>query len=380
MTSPDDTLVDAGELHGGVLELGLDDPTCGRAGTELDRPAPQRGHALVRSESTAVEDAIVSHHVHDDATGAVGSDLVVGVEWMEDVAGLDVEPPQAVQPGPSTRQHADARSVTGIPGIGERRAGHRVVEVEGHRQVVEHGEVLGDRHVVHHRATGDRDVLAAHDPTVPGDDRVLDDLGSRPEVAGGVQLTGDRVELRVGGVPVRQCAVEVASADRRQLVVHLDRFGARLDDGEGPAAEPDDIGVRSVVHPLGTGAAGVGLSESGRHTTGSDPPVAVPLGATVAQADAVHHAVAGEPVVSRRVRIDRVGSVAQVPTVQLARQCAGDFEVERGDLCVDGPEVPLQVRIAGHHSAGPQIGESFVDRHRNTPVQRPCSRRRTTRW
>ena len=72
------------------------------------------------------------------------------------------------------------------------------------------------------------------------------------------------------------------------------------------------------------------------------PAVAVPLGAALAQADAVHHAVPGEPV-PRRLAGQRVGAVAQVAAGELGRERAVDREVDGVDLVRHRGEVPGHV-------------------------------------
>ena len=76
------------------------------------------------------------------------------------------------------------------------------------------------------------------------------------------------------------------------------------------------------------------------------------FGATVAQAEAVHHAVAGEPVVRLRVLgTNRVRAVAQEPSVQLGRDLTGDWEIERGDLLLHGTKVAVEV-VVGRRREG----------------------------
>ena len=127
----------------------------------------------------------------------------------------------------------------------------------------------------------------------------------------------------------------------------LDGRGACLDDRVCPAGMADDVGVRGellvVGRPLGFRAW---LAQKVRDVVVAHPAVAVPLRPAVADADAVNHPVAAEPVVLGLVdRPERVRPVAQVPAVELGRECAGHPEVEGSGLGVDGGEVPAQERV-----------------------------------
>src|SRR6202035_338241 len=83
------------------------------------------------------------------------------------------------------------------------------------------------------------------------------------------------------------------------------------------------------------------------HLVVADEPAAVPLRLTVADADAVHHAVAGEPVVGHRVlRVDRVrADPEQAAVLKLRRYRPGDLEVVSGHLLVNRRERPLQPAV-----------------------------------
>jgi hypothetical protein len=60
----------------------------------------------------------------------------------------------------------------------------------------------------------------------------------------------------------------------------------------------------------------------------------------------VHHAVADEPVIQRRIDFaDGIGPVAQVPTVQIVRDGSHDLQVGEGVLLVQWGEVALQVAV-----------------------------------
>ena len=181
------------------------------------------------------------------------------------------------------------------------------------------------------------------------DDRHLDVVAPAEEIGDGVELTRERVALGVGRVAAVERAAEVTGPDRVELVGQLVRARPRLDDGEGAARMPDDVGVGREVHAR-VHRTRVGLlAEDARHLGRAHPAVAVPLGPPVTQPDPVHHPVAGEPVVGRGFgRRGGIGAVAQVAAVEGLGHVAGDGQVGRRDLFEDGGEVALQVRIGGH--------------------------------
>ena len=67
----------------------------------------------------------------------------------------------------------------------------------------------------------------------------------------------------------------------------------------------------------------------------------------VAQAHAVHHALAHEPVVALARVVQRVGPDAQVAAVEEVGQRAGHRQVGRGQLLGHGREVVPQVAVGG---------------------------------
>src|SRR5205085_9858496 len=111
-------------------------------------------------------------------------------------------------------------------------AAHGEIDVEHDGKVVDHRVLLGERHVVQHRAARGLDVDELAHVGVAVDDRVLHLVAPTPVVRHRVQLARHRVELGVGGVPTGQCAVEVATTDGLELVVELVRTAAGLDDGK----------------------------------------------------------------------------------------------------------------------------------------------------
>lgn len=146
--------------------------------------------AFVGAVTLRVEYLRVPYDVEHDRVVSV-----VGVERVEDVAGFEVEPPDIVG-STLAGQNSDACGVGGIPGIGHVRVpadplsdhgGDRIgysnaaderrehqpcrcsqyarhdnlgalTRIEGDWQIVEHHMVLGEREVVHHRATRDGDI------------------------------------------------------------------------------------------------------------------------------------------------------------------------------------------------------------------------------
>ncbi len=288
----------------------------------------------------------VAHHVEHDLECSVLPAPLLGGHWMEDVTRLYLEPAHLLRLPPEGH-HPHPRAVRVVPHVGERGAGCGHVEVEGDRQVVEHQMPLGDRAVVDHRVAGHRHVDPVDHPAGGRlDHRVLQHVGPGPVVADRMQEPGRRVDLGMGGVAVGQAAAEVGMTQRVEGVAQLDGTGAGLDDGHGAAADADHVGIRRL-HAAVALAGGRWLTERLAHVGRAHPTVAVPLGPTVPQAQAVHHRVAGEPVVGGRVdRPERVGAVAQVAPVQLRRQGAGDDQVgERhllGDRRIGALEVPVR--------------------------------------
>ena len=167
-----------------------------------------------------------------------------------------------------------------------------------------------------------------------------------------MQLAGERVALGMGGVAARKGAVEVAGPDGVELVGELIGPAAALDDGEGAAGVADDVGVggevKARMHRAGVAGLPQGVSDVG----GPDEAVAVPLGLAVADPHAVDHAAAEEPVVGGRVGIDdRVGAIAEIPTVEVVGDGPDDREIGDGALLAYRAIVAFQVTIRGHRTS-----------------------------
>ena len=148
-------LVGPGELLRTVVEA----ITQHLAGGRVDGPAVEGLRGVGRSVEVDREHRVVAHDIDDDI-GAV----VVGVERMEHVARVDLDP-LGVGRRAVARHHADARGVVGIPPVRQSAPGRGQVHVEQHRQV-EHDHLrFGEAHVVHHHRTADVDLLGADQPT-----------------------------------------------------------------------------------------------------------------------------------------------------------------------------------------------------------------------
>jgi hypothetical protein len=146
----------------------------------------------------------------------------------------------------------------------------------------------------------------------------------------------------VGGVAVREATVEIGVADGVELVGQLHRPGACLHDGQGLAAQADHVGVGGVH--AGMALAGHRLlAEVLAHLRRADHAGVVPVGLAAAEADAMDHAVADEPVVGGGIDgRDRVGPVAEVATLQLGGERALDGELGGGDVTGEGGVGALQ--------------------------------------
>ena len=202
--------------------------------------------------------------------------------------------------------------------------------------------------------------------------RDLDVVPPTEEVGHRVELARERIALGVGRVAATEGAAEITGAHRLQVVGQLVRERAGLHDGERAAGVADHVGIGSEVH-AGVHRTGSRLfAEEARHLGRTDPAIAVPLGPPVAQPDAVHHAVPGEPVVRRRFGGRcRVGTVAQIAAAEGIGQLTGHGEVGRRDLFEHGRKVALQVRIGGDgHGCPLRSGENG---HSNIGTIRPVN-------
>ena len=351
----DALVVDGGELDGPVGQQGLGDG----AGRRIEHPAVHPGQAAggrrgggpgaARPEAVPHRDGVggrVAGGVEDDPPAGVGG----RVADVEHVGGVDVEPRHLA--GPGERHEADPGAVRLVPAVGHALA--QPVERERHGQVEEDGVPVGDREVVHHRRTGHRD-LGARDELARRREPVVGEERRREPVAEEVQLTRHRVGLGVRGHRGGEAAVEVARADRGELGREHVREAA-LDQRHDPARVRDHMGVRDAD---GAVDRAVRLDHRlAQQRLRAHPTVAVPLGATIAQADAVHHAVPDEPV-PRRLTGQRVGAVAQVAAGELGRERTVDREIDGVDLVRHRGEVPGHVdRCGGRHGRSMHVPSS----------------------
>ena len=272
---------------------------------------------------------------------------------MEHVARVDVEPPHLTE-RVVTPHHAEPRAVVVVPPVGHvALALHGDVEIEHDRQVHEDDVLGGQREVVHHRQR--RDVQRPVDGQLAvGVGAVIGDVRREDvAVAEEVQLAGRRADLRVRGHRVDQLAAEVVGAQRLQVVGDL--VGQRrLDQRQRLAGVVDDVGVGDAGAQV-AGAVGVVEREVLLEAVGAHPAVAVPGGAAALDANAVDHAVAGEPVCGR---LPRVGPVAQVPAVEFGRDGALDGQVELGQFIGHGRVVVSLEELAGAECRGARWSRS----------------------
>src|SRR6185437_6061483 len=122
-------------------------------------------------------------------------------------------------------------------------------------------------------------------------------------------------------------AVEVTRTGGAQILGQLVVGDPAFHQSKYPAGMADNVGVGAQQFQARSdgSAAGRGLTEPARHGRGADPAIAVPVRLAVSQADAVHHAVAGEPVVGLRVDVrDGIRPVAHVSPVEVGWDGAGD--------------------------------------------------------
>ena len=174
----------------------------------------------------------------------------------------------------------------------------------------------------------DGDGFVAADLSVRVQNSVPDHGGIHRVVADGMGLAGQRIEMRVGGEAPGEEAVKVAARAGLEQVGDFDRQAAGLDDGPDLSAHRDNVRVRTTetAGRAGDRRLAEGLADFSR----ADPAVAVPERLAAFEADAVQHAVAGEPVMGGGIgRCEGVRSVAQVEAVEGGGDGAGDLEVRQ---------------------------------------------------
>ena len=188
--------------------------------------------------------------------------------------------------------------------------------------------------------------MATHAP-VDTNYEILDLVAPAPVIRHHVHLAGGGVALGVSRKRERQGAVKVGNSHGVQVVRQLHGRRASFDDGIRAAGVPNDVGVRRKRRMLGRPVArGWCAAENVAHFFGAYPTVAVPLGLAAIEAYAVHHAVAGKPVILRFVDIARrVRPVAQVSPGELGRNRASYAQVGDGDFFVHRCQVARQERV-----------------------------------
>ena len=318
-----------------------------RRGTRarIDFPANQTSRRVAeRTVEIVAHHSLVEAHVeHDLAVGRV-----VRVERVEHVAHGHIDP-HDVGRRALTRHQTHAVAVVVVPPERERAAGERQVEVDQHRLVVHHHVAIGDRHVVHHRHARQRNVDRAVHSAVLAHAHVLDVVEPLcPGVDHGVHLARCRIDLRVGGECAGQRAEEVVVPDGLEFVRELDRASTGLDHGPRGAGERTHVRVGPARRIVPITPRRLSLAAHFAHALRADVTIAVPLGAALAQTNAVHHAVADEPVVRRRIDLaDRVRPVAQVAAVEFFGEFADHLQIGRCDFLGDGCVIAREVPVVG---------------------------------
>ena len=179
-----------------------------------------------------------------------------------------------------------------------------------------------------------------------------------------MQLAGLGVLVRVCGVAGREVArpkgpLEVGGADGVELLGGLVRRRPGLDQRQRLPGVGEDVGVGREV-PDGPVLARLGLTQLSRDGVRAHVAVAVPLRLAVDDADAVHHAVAEEPVVVLAGIAQRVGTDAQVAPVEMVGDGPGHRQVGHGLLLAHRREVVLEVAVG--HGDPFLLAEAFSQR------------------
>ena len=149
-----------------------------------------------------------------------------------------------------------------------------------------------------------------------------------------------------------QGAAEIVMRSGVQRVVQRHRRAPGLHQRPDLAGVADDVRVdhHVVMQP---GPRRTRLAQSMADGGAAYPAVAVPGGAAAFDAQTVHHAVAGEPMISRRVgRPHRVRPDAAVRAVQRGRNGAGDAQIGQRVLLGHRRVHAGQVRVRPLHILG----------------------------
>ena len=235
------------------------------------------------------------------------------------------------------------------------------LRVPEHREVVDDGVVLGERHVVGQPWPRHRDLDVPLQLPVGGQLAVVE-VGRRQPVVEEQHLPGALVDLRVrrdplGGEPSAEVGPPLRLEGARIVSVQVP---AHPEAGQRLAAVDHHVGARRVLqprtrsppvlaprrrrvlgHPRPQRLPGLTL----RHERlGAHEPVGV-AGLAVGEAHRVQHAVPVEGVVEADRRQERVLGVAQVDPGQVVGQLALDRQVPGVVLDVLGPPGARAVRM-----------------------------------
>ena len=88
----------------------------------------------------------------------------VRIQWVEDVARVDVEPTH-IFIGSHSGHDADAGAIVVVP-TNRRKSFCHLVEIEHHGQIHENCMISSDHEVMHHRAGWNSDVCRVHQLTI----------------------------------------------------------------------------------------------------------------------------------------------------------------------------------------------------------------------
>jgi len=287
---------------------------------------------------------------HDAALG-----VLVGVGGVQHVARLDGEPADLRRALRAAGHDADPRRLRVVPAVGDAGV---LGGIEGDGALDEDHVVAGDGEVVLEGGGRPRHLDAVGDLPL-GVGHVIHEVGRERRGAEEVQLAGDRVGLRVRGHRAAQLAVEVVGADRVEVPGELEGE-VRLAQRQQASGVLDDVGAGGAGRQVRAVLGHVGGAVQGG---GAHPAVAVPLGAAVAQPDAVDHAAALEPVGGGDAGLGVV-AVTDQPAGQLRRQGALDGQLGGGDL-VDGRGVVAdQVGLVGGHGRNLALRDGSDERCR----------------
>ena len=197
-----------------------------------------------------------------DDDGAV---VVVGVQRVEHVAELDVDPAD-VGVAAVARHHADARAVLGFHSAGNGRW-----PSSSKSKTTGRSKNTTLRSVITKSCTIDGPAMSMSSVRTSAPSRRRRGTATTAGpwvVAEEEQLARDRVELRVRGHRRAELAAEVVAADRGEVGAHLGRE-AHLDECEDLARVRDDVRVRDAQPTANTSSGWPGIGSSPRRSSTS---------------------------------------------------------------------------------------------------------------